>query len=410
MTISLRTEFNGGASLETVRALIGLPRPASVAAVLARWNESVTFEEPLVTADGVALGGDHKVTVSRNGDWHYEGHFRATGFPSFNVSVAAHVTGTDGTVLLFSAQGQVFGTNESGDREYNFDQRGNNPLIRYQWAGFRHAQFTHDLQFDANYFGSAGELLALVTEAALVVAVGGVGALVVVCAAEASIANLQELSLPGTVGVVVTGGVLLVFGPAAIMPALVFGVAAGAATAALVKQRALRDDEWSVVETVFPPGQLPRERILITNLTGIGGRPFTMPAPGDVILVNLGGGFDDPTKYAGKGGDNDGSRKPGQLLIHELTHAWQIAHSHFTPGLMCTGIFNQVGTLGGNMDVYKYGPATQNWDQFNLEQQGKIVDDWFAGTGRQATFPPMTKEESNPYWRYIKNYVWAGVP
>jgi hypothetical protein len=409
MSVEVRAELNGGASLETLRSLVGVPRPASVARVLEVWNEPVVLEEPLVTADGVALGGHHKVTIFRDGRWQYQGYFRATGWPSYTASVAARVTGTDGTVLVFAASGEVFGTNEPGDREDAFDQGGTNPLIRYEWAGLKHAQLTHDLQHDADFFGSAGPALAFIAKAAAAVVLAGVGGLVVVCALELiDVLGLQELALPGTVGLIVTGGVLLVFGPGAIIPAVIAGVAAGAVTAALVKQRRLTDEEWSHVDTVFN-GRLPRERIVITNLTGIGGRPFTMPGPSDAIIVNLGGGYDDPLRYTGKGGDDDGSRKPGQLLMHELTHAWQIAHSDFIPGLMCEGFINQVGTLGGNMDVYKYGPANQSWDRFNLEQQGKIVDDWYAGTGQQSAYAPMARDDVNPYWRYIRDNVWVGV-
>lgn len=106
------------------------------------------------------------------------------------------------------------------------------------------------------------------------------------------------------------------------------------------------------------------------------------------------------------------SGEPGQLLVHELVHAWPIEHSHVIPGLMCSGIKNEVGTLGGNMDVYKYGPSTQNFDEFNLEQQASIVDEWFAGTaykGQQHSFQPMFENEKNPYWRYIRDNIRAGI-
>ena len=78
--------------------------------------------------------------------------------PSYKASVAARVTGSDGTVLVFAASGEVFGTNEPGDREDPWDQTGTNPLIRYQWAGLKHAQLTHDLQHDADFFGSAASV------------------------------------------------------------------------------------------------------------------------------------------------------------------------------------------------------------------------------------------------------------
>jgi hypothetical protein len=69
----------------------------------------------------------------------------------------------------------------------------------------------------------------------------------------------------------------------------------------------------------------------------------------------------------------------GQLLVHELTHAWQIAHASFLPGFICQGIVNQTNyTVGQN--VYIYGPPGPPWGSFNLEGEGAIVDQWFAGT------------------------------
>jgi hypothetical protein len=47
----------------------------------------VVFDEPIVTGDGVALGGHHTLTVRRDGSYRYQGHFRATGFPSYDVAV-----------------------------------------------------------------------------------------------------------------------------------------------------------------------------------------------------------------------------------------------------------------------------------------------------------------------------------
>ena len=140
-------------------------------------------------------------------------------------------------------------------------------------------------------------------------------------------------------------------------------------------------------------------------MSGLGGRAFTTPNVDGTILVNIGNAFDDPmnaqypNSYPAK----------GQILIHELTHAWQIAHHSFLPGLMCEGVVNQaVKVLGGN--PYKYGPAGPPWgglSGFNLEAQGAIVDQWFAGNGSAGTTGrPMDK--NSPYWGYISNNVLLG--
>jgi hypothetical protein len=94
----------------------------------------------------------------------------------------------------------------------------------------------------------------------------------------------------------------------------------------------------------------------------------------------------------------------GQVLIHELTHAWQIEHTDisdgFVPGLMCTGIYNQT-VLG--QAAYHYGRPGPPWSSFNMEAQAAIVDQWFAGTtppppgrnrGRCRTRPTRTTATS----------------
>ena len=90
---------------------------------------------------------------------------------------------------------------------------------------------------------------------------------------------------------------------------------------------------------------------------------------------NLGHAYDNPL-----GSYPQTYSAGGQELIHELTHAWQIAHSDFLPGLMCSGIVNQANYLFGD-NVYAYGQAGPDWSSFNLEQQGAIVNQWFGGNG-----------------------------
>jgi hypothetical protein len=411
--VSVRHVIGGGASLEHLRRLVGVPRPVRTLGLLAGYVGDVVLSEPLITGDGVALGGHHQVTLHKDGTFRYEGHFRATGWPSYTVSLATRILATDGTVLALAAQGEVHGTNEAGDREHSWTLEGYNPMIALHWADLRHATWDHNLQYDVDFFGDVGDVALFVLKWTMAAAVGPVGVIVLLAAEAIDRLDLQELALPATVGLLLTGGVVLILGPQMLVPALVVGVAAGLVTALMVHQRALTDDEYAFADQVFE-GTLPRERIRLTNLVGAGDRAFTVPGPGGVILVNLGKGYDDPRGYTGHGGDERDVEIAGQLLIHELTHAWQIAHTSFLPGMMCSAIGNQVGTLGGDMSVYEYGPPGPNFDTFNLEQQGAIVDGWFAGNlarerGQQSAYAPMLTDDANPYWRYVRDHIRAGV-
>src|SRR5690606_33862779 len=131
---------------------------------------------------------------------------------------------------------------------------------------------------------------------------GAAGVAIVVAGEAADLLNIEQLVLPGMVGVLMAGGAAFIFGPVAMFPAFVVGAVT---TAAVVKQRHLRTHEKAAVDEIFH-GRLPMDRILLTNLVGLGDRPFTAPGPGGAILVNLGKGFDEPLGYTGKGGDITG--------------------------------------------------------------------------------------------------------
>ena len=96
-------------------------------------------------------------------------------------------------------------------------------------------------------------------------------------------------------------------------------------------------------------------------------------------------------------------------MIHELTHAWQIAHAAFLPGLVCEGIVNQANNTVGQ-SVYVYRPAGPDWSSdFNLEQQAAIVDQWFGGTPTVVVPNRKAMDEDDPYSTYIRDHVRAGL-
>ena len=135
--IHVRRALHGGASLNRVCELLQVQRPVGVRALMSMYGEIIVLEEPLVTGEGVALGGHHKITLRNDGWYKYEGHFRATGWPSYQVSLASHVIGPDGTSVAVVAQGEVHGTNEAGEREYSWAKEGFNPLISEHWPRLR---------------------------------------------------------------------------------------------------------------------------------------------------------------------------------------------------------------------------------------------------------------------------------
>ncbi|MGZ6870186.1 MAG: hypothetical protein ACXVHI_07780, partial [Frankiaceae bacterium] len=206
---------------------------------------------------------------------------------------------------------------------------------------------------------------------------------------------------PGVLpGVLVASGAAFLLGPSMIFPAIVAGVAVGAVTDALIKFRRMADAERAEADKVFA-GQIPYGLVWLTNLSASNGRKFTWPSVDNSILVNLGDAYDDPSQYADP---NSGYQQPGEVFIHELTHAWQIAHTSFSPGLACERIIDP---------SYAFGPPGPPFSSFTIEGQAQIVDYWYGGDRREAdghphgTGKPM--DPNDPYFGYIENNIRIGV-
>jgi len=170
-------------------------------------------------------------------------------------------------------------------------------------------------------------------------------AICLVIGSELGDAGVNVPGMGGVVGLGIVAGSLFIWGPLAIGPAIILGVAAGAIVDAMVKIRRLRPEEEDFVKDVFGDS-LDFEKIRLTNLVGLSGRPFTVPTVDNHILVNIGVSnamFDAPTTTALL---TKTMPLAGQLLIHELTHAWQIQHAPlergYVPGWLCEGIREQV--------------------------------------------------------------------
>jgi hypothetical protein len=197
---------------------------------------------------------------------------------------------------------------------------------------------------------------------------------------------------------IMAGAVVFAFGGAMVL-ALPVGVALGMVTNAVIKQRPIYVSEYALANRVFNKMLPPAEKIWLTNLSGIGDRAFTIPGfDNGNIYLNIGDAFANPMGPAKHYPMN------AQLLIHELTHSWQIWHNSFLPGVVCQSVVNQGNNeFGGS--VYKYGPPGQPWSKFNLEQQASIVDDWFAGTRFQGQ---TAMDTNDPYFMYIRDNIRTG--
>jgi hypothetical protein len=400
-------------SVRGLAALFNEPQPISLRAALDDLGviESITREMDINTSDGSALNGHVGFTLHSDGNYEFFGHMRATGFPSYHYGVQAWIESGDGTGTVVGAQqtGHVYGTDTPGDRQDNWNQTGFNPLIAVHWRSIR-VNPTLNFQMHADIsgvLGAAADILTFAFEYIIANAVAGwVGALIVV-GNELTQAGV-DLGTPDVLaGLLVAAGVLVVLGPFGAIPAAIAGIAT--AELAKVKHRPLRPDEQVFADQVFM-GQLDYNRIRLTNLSRDGGRAFTWPSIGSTILVNIDDAIDDPTKVAMYHGNSEYAA-PGQMLIHELTHAWQIQHRSFT-GLVCNsgGTYDYGGRQPGESGAPAAGPrtgswSTRSWDDFGDEQQAHLVDDWFGIFASDVATPAAT---ADPAYHFIRDNIRQG--
>jgi hypothetical protein len=396
-------------NLSEVAHFVNMDWPVSLSAMVTKIDslpESVPFRSAIVT--GAALGGEVTITMNRDGSYRFSGFMRATGVPSFSFRVAAVVRSASNQVTVAAQHtGKVFGTDTPGDRQNDWDEVGNDAdrtkVIRNLWPDLANGAMVVNRSSDlSGVLGAAADVVKDVAEFFVVAA--AVGPTLAACFVVGSELHDAGVSLPGLggiVGLVIIGGSVFVFGPSAIVPATLAGVAAGAVVDSMVKPRVLTDEEVTFAKRVFGDS-LDFSRVRLTNLLGLGGQPFAAPTLDGTILLNMGDAIDAPlTKTL------PAYPVRGQLLIHELTHAWQIQHASlkdgFVPGLICAGIINQTVVD----KPYQYGPAGQPWSSFNMEAQGSIVDQWFGGNGLQGA-PAMN--EDSPYFGYISNNLRISEP
>src|SRR5262245_11466585 len=268
-----RFPLNRTLNVSDVAQFVGIERPISVAALATRLDslpDSVPFHSTIVT--GAALGGEVNITLKSDGSNTFSGFMRATGIPSFSFRVVAVVRSASGQVTVVAQHsGKVFGFDTPGERQNNWNEPGTDTnqmkLIRNVWPDISGGTMVVSRSSElAGVLGTAVDVIKDVAEFFVATVTLGTGP--AVCLVLGSELNRAGISLPGLGGVVglgVVGGVVYIWGPSAIVAAIVAGVAVGEVVDAMVKIRRLRDDEIAFARQVFGDS-LDFGRIRLTNL------------------------------------------------------------------------------------------------------------------------------------------------
>lgn len=165
--------------------------------------------------------------------------------------------------------------------------------------------------------------------------------------------------------------------------------------------RLLTDSEMALARQVFRE-RLPYKRIHITSyfLPGNEGVPVTTASVGSLVAARERRSY---YIYFGPGVYRDGAdtRATRVTFIHELTHVWQGHHRRFSWGFMFNSMFSQgraLITTGDRHGAYRYEPG-EPWRSYNVEQQARLVQDWFARGMR---------EDDAELFPYIENHIRKG--
>jgi hypothetical protein len=325
---------------------------------------------------------------------------RATGLPSYKFRVRAVLRSASGRLTVaVQKSGEAFGTDTPGDRQFNWNEPVFSQLMADQWADFQAGSMIATKSYEmTGVLGSLGDLLAdLLDYLVGYVVLGPVSGVIFLGSELGLLTGLQFPGAGGLTGLMLSGGAAFLVGPGMVIPALIAGSIVGEL---VIKNRAMTEEEKAFAANVFGD-TLPTDRIVLTNLLGLENSPFTVPAVDGKILLNLGDeAYDHPMTYA----RTSQGFIAGQMFIHELTHAWQIAYWPVTIGYFWEFVMD----IMNRSEAVRYGPAGPSWSSFRMEQQALIVDHWFAGSNVRAlqSIPgrsPMN--ENDPYFQYIANNI-----
>jgi hypothetical protein len=367
--------------------------------------EEVSFRQVVTTPSGTALGGAVDLTLRSDGTYKAHFHMHDSGAVDYKFVVRAVFAASNGTAFALQHSGEVEGLESTSltsgpRRDSDKDIDGFHPFIKSNWGAVKAGKMSVSKDYSkAGVIGFIEDLSKIVADITKGAARGAVGA--VIGLGDEMVQAFKSLELTGTVGII--AGVAVMASGGGIVLAVTTGVQAGLVTAALIKQRPVTAQEMQFADAVFKGTLPPGQNIILTNLEGLGGRAFTIPGPNSKVYVNIGSyGYDHPLTHLRSDKDS-----PGRLFIHELTHVWQIHHRTFVPGWVCDGLIAQAGNTFGNAYEYE-SEGFKPWSNFSIEQQGAIVDDWFARMEQRKKDGMDPEDSSDSYFRYIRDDIREG--
>ena len=149
--------------------------------------------------------------------------------------------------------------------------------------------------------------------------------------------------------------------------------------------RLLRKSEIEFARQVFED-RLPYDRVYLSSrfFPFNEGTAVTVASLSTFVPVRTMRSY---TIFAGPEVFREGADRPGvrDTFIHELTHVWQGYHGSLGWEYMVNSMIAQGHALlvqGDRNRAYDYKPGAA-WDDYNVEQQALLVQDWYLNGMRE---------------------------
>jgi hypothetical protein len=395
----------GPISLRALATSQGFAAPVSVTQLLEKLLVK-TFDAIVTTPDPEALRGDVHLTIRGDGTFELKVHMHDSGAPDYSFRLGIFLRSMSGKVFPRYSRGTVRGSDyallhptATGFREFDDLQQGFADTLRDDWDDFSAGSLQVNREWKDNLVEWA-ESFFLEKFIFIMGAVTSGGPATLVIWAANELGDLTGIRLPGELGLtglVAAEGLYFLAGPVFFVPVFIGGALV---SAALFKRRRLHSEEKDELHKVFDD-TLDYDKIWITNLEGIGGRPFTLFNLDEEIVVAA-----SPSVF----NDFDNlltNNITKRIFVHELTHAWQYQHRRFL-----TRLCDIIGTRGeevlyGQNAVYQYTPGS-NWYSYNMERQANIVADWYSVKFNHYVAPGTRASADTDNDRYIRENILMG--
>jgi hypothetical protein len=271
--------------------------------------------------------GQIELTAHADGRVQLRGYVRSSAAVGYEYLVQSMLLADNQMAVAFTHEGKVTSTHGSDEKDALFGDV-DSPVVRARFPAFQRGKLVVTENHRNRFTGAIGDLLESLIKwtAGELVITPGSGLILVTATSVVSLATSGSL-IPGAR---VIDGTLWLAG---------------------------------IANQVFRGSLPPREKIVVSNSMGAGGRPFTYPRFDGKIVLNLGDHYTDPRGYT-----TSKRPVPGQLLIHELVHVWQYHNNAAAISYVGDALWARV------REDYDPGKVlSEPWDSFGLEEQATIV-------------------------------------